>query len=169
MRKTIFISIIAITALAGCRSRQTASDFSENIRTITSDSARLSLRQHCAVADTQLRAASLLRLQSRRQMDFVEEGGSAIIYPDGKMEFYGITGIAGKDSAEKRQSLCRSAQSEDSSLAVDSGATAASEASRATMRRKEITKASRINRMAAFGIILVMACIIIGIWRRLKH
>lgn len=169
MRKTIFISIIAISALAGCRSRQTVSDFSESIRTITSDSARLSLRQHCAVADSELRAASLLRLQSRRQMDFVEDGGSAIIYPDGKMELYGIAGIAGKDSAEQRQSLLRSAQSGETSLAVDSGATAASEASRATRYRKEITKASGINRMAAFGIILAMACIIIGIWRRLKH
>lgn len=169
MRKTIFISIIAMSALAGCRSRQSVSDFSENIRTITSDSARLSLRQHCAVADTQLRAASLLRLQSQRQMDFVEEGGRAIIYPDGKMELYGIAGIACKDSAEQRQSLLRSAQSEETSLAVDSGAKAASEAAGETLRRKEITKASGINRMATVGIILAMACIIIGIWRRLKH
>lgn len=169
MRKTLFISIIAMSVLAGCRSRQSVSDFSENIRTIASDSARLTLRQHCAVADTQLRSASLLRLQSQRQMDFVEEGGRAIIYPDGKMELYGIAGIAGMDSAERQQSLLRSALSQDTSLAVDSGAKAASEASRATLRRKEITKASGINRMATVGIILAMACIIIGIWRRLKH
>lgn len=169
MRKTIFISIIAMSVLAGCRSRQTVSDFSENIRTITSDSARLSLRQHCAVADTQLRAASLLRLQSQRQMDFVEEGGSAIIYPDGKMELYGITGISRRDSAEQGQSLLRSALSEETSLAVDSGTKAASEVSGETQQRKEITKASGINRMAIAGIILAMACIIIGIWRRLKH
>lgn len=143
--------------------------FSENVRTVASDSARLTIRQHYAVADTQLRAASLLRLKSRRQMDFVDEGGRAIIYPDGKMELYGIAGIAGRDSVEQRQSLLRSSLNEDSSLAVDSGSKAASEASRETLQRKEMEKTSHINRMAMAAIILALACIIIGIWRRLKH
>lgn len=169
MRKILFLSIIAISALTGCRSRRTASDFSENVQTVASDSSRLALRQHYAVADTELRAASLTGLQSRRQMDFVDEGGRAIIYPDGKMEIYGIAGIAGRDSVEHRQSLLRSSLREDSSLAVDSGSKATSEASRETLRRKETEKTSHINSMAMAGIILAMACIIIGIWRRLKR